>query len=176
MKVARSLQRYLSARQVEFELVEHPYSEGSFNTAHAADVPLKNLVKAVLFRDEDFNYVLAVVPASHRVLRYTLDQIFNCHLELADEEECWHVFPDCLEGAVPPLGEPYHIHVIWDDELRDSDFLWLEAGDHRNLLKVKTGDFVALMDDAPHDHISSDKRYHPPPKTLSLPYFAAGWL
>ena len=176
MKIARSLQRYLSAQGVAFELLAHPYAEGSYNTARAAGIPIKNLAKAVLFRDEDFNYVLAIVPANHRVLRYTMNQIFNCHMELAGEEECWDVFPDCLEGAVPPVGQPYHIQVVWEDALQQSECLYLEAGDHQHLLKVKTAEFIDLMDNAPHEHISSDKRYHPPPKTKSLPYSGLGLL
>ena len=174
MGIAPSLQRYLNAHPVPFTLVEHCYAEGSYNTTKAAAIPAKNLVKAVLFRDEDFNYTLALVPGCNKVLRYTMNQIFDRYMELADEEECSRLFPDCLNGAIPPIGQAYGINVIWDDELLDSETLWLQAGDHRHLLQLKTAAFVELMKNALHEPISSNKPYHPPPKLLSQPYFGLG--
>ena len=174
MSMALSLKRFLSAHHVPYTLLEHPYAEGSFGTAKAANIPTSQLAKAVLFRDEDFNYTLAVVPACNKVRRYTMDQIFAQHMELADEEECVSIFNDCSEGAIPCFGQAYKINVIWDDELVKSTHLWMEAGDHQHLISIKTSDFVTLMDKAMHDHISSEKHYHPPPKKFSEPYSNLG--
>lgn len=170
MGVAATLQHYLSSKGINFRLIEHPYSEGSFNTAQVANVPLKCLAKAVLFRDEDFNYTLAVVPATNKVRRYTFNQIFDRHMELATEEEIDTVFSDCCHGAVPPIGKAYNVNVIWDDELGESDCVWIEAGDHEHLVQLDTASFKAVMDDAMHDHFSSAQRYRRPPKAPREPY------
>ena len=164
MGVAATLQHYLTNEAIHFRLVKHPYSEGSYNTAHVANIPLKSLAKAVLFRDEDFNYTLAVVPACNKVLRYTFNQIFDRHMELASEEELDILFSDCIVGAVPPVGKAYNLNVIWDEELAESDIIWIEAGDHEHLIELDSANFRTLMDDAMHDHFSSDQRYRRPPK------------
>lgn len=176
MSMALSLKRYLSANKVSYTLLEHPYAEGSYSTAKAANIASSQLAKAVLFRDQDFNYTLAVVPACNKVRRYTIDQIFDQHMELADEEECLQIFNDCNQGAIPPLGQAYHINVIWDDDLLKSDTLWMEAGDHKHLVEIKTKDFAGLMENTLHDHISTEKHYRPPPKHFAQPYSTLGLM
>lgn len=164
MGIATTLKRYLHQRDVEFTVVQHPYAEGSINTATAAHVPLHQLAKAVLFRDEDFNYTLAVIPASNKVKRYTINQIFDRHMELASEDEVEHLFKDCSHGAIPPVGMAYDVDVIWDEELTEMDCIWIEAGDHEHLLRLNVENFKLLMADALHDHFSTHQRYRRPIK------------
>jgi Ala-tRNA(Pro) deacylase len=165
MGIAATLKRHLQRQGIEFTVVQHPYAEGSINTAAAAHIPPHQLAKAVLFRDEDFNYTLAVIPASNKVKRYTINQIFDRHMELATEEETEHLFKDCSQGAIPPIGMAYNIDVIWDEELTEMDFIWIEAGDHEHLLRLNVENFKLLMADALHDHFSTQLRYQLPTKS-----------
>lgn len=87
MGVAATLENYLKAKQVDFTLLEHEYCEGSYNTARVAQINDLCLAKAVLLRDEDFHYTLCVLPTRNKILRKTLNEILDRHLELVDEEE-----------------------------------------------------------------------------------------
>jgi Ala-tRNA(Pro) deacylase len=104
MGVAASVETYLKTKGVNFTLLEHEYSEGSFNTARIAHIDETSLAKAVLVRDEDFHYTLCVLPSRNKILRHTLNQIFDRHMELVDEDELHDIFRDCAAGAVPALG------------------------------------------------------------------------
>lgn len=158
MGVATTLEKFLKDKQVPFTLIQHDYAEGSFNTAKAAQIDDHSLAKAVLLRDEDFHYMLCVLPTHNKILRHTLNQIFDRHLELVDEEELQKIFADCAPGAVPALGNAYGIDVIWDEELLNQQDLYIEAGDHVHLIKLPTEVFTQLLDSSMHDHFSADRK------------------
>lgn len=158
MGVAITLENFLKTQGIRFDVVEHRYTEGSVNTALSAEVPSQQLAKGVVFRDEDLHYTMAVLPASHRVLRHTLNQILDRRLELADEEELDDIFFDCEHGAIPSFGQAYGINVIWDDQLQDVNDLWLEAGDHQHLIHIHRKDFNRLMCGFMHETISCERR------------------
>jgi Ala-tRNA(Pro) deacylase len=157
MGVAATVEKYLKAKQVEFTLLEHEYCEGSYNTARVAKIDDLCLAKGVLLRDEDFHYTLCVLPTRNKILRRTLNNIFDRHLELVDEEELIEIFKDCEEGAVPALGEAYGIDVIWDEDLLKVEEVYIEAGDHRHLIRLRQPEFAQLMHDKLHDHFSADR-------------------
>ncbi|GAB1256364.1 aminoacyl-tRNA deacylase [Aurantivibrio plasticivorans] len=171
MGIATSLKQHLDSMGIAYIVTQHPYAEGSANTARSAKIPPQCMAKAVLFRDEDFNYTLAVLPASHKVKRHTINEIFDRHMELADEEETLELFGDCQFGAIPAVGMAYNIDVIWDDSLQDASYIWIEAGDHEHLIRLDVNSFTRLMDNSLHEHISTAQRYHPPPKQVPLSYY-----
>lgn len=160
MGVAATVERYLKAKHVNFTLLEHEYCEGSYNTARIAKIDDNCLAKGVLLRDEDFHYTLCVLPSRNKILRHTLNEIFDRHMELVDEEELADIFKDCSEGAIPALGEAYGLDVIWDEDLMGVEEIYIEAGDHRHLIKLKQPDFAQLMNNKMHDHFSADRARH----------------
>ncbi|MES2826119.1 MAG: YbaK/EbsC family protein [Pseudomonadota bacterium] len=160
MGVAITIEKFLNANHIQFSLHPHAYAEGSFNTAKVACIDTHCLAKGVLLRDEDFHYTLCVLPSSHKILRHTLNQIFDRHMHLVEEDELMQFFKDCDAGAVPPLGKAYGIDVIWDEELINNDAIYMEAGDHRHLIRIEQTEFPKLMKDTLHDHFSSDRAKH----------------
>lgn len=154
MGIAITLKNYLDQQQVDFDLLEHDYSEGSFDTARAAHIDSLTLAKGVVFRDEDMHYTMCILPSQNKVRRLTLNEIFDRHLMLAEEEELDELFKDCQHGAIPALGQAYGMSVIWDDELLQAPDIYLEAGDHEHLIHIKQSQFGKLMNDKMHDHFS----------------------
>lgn len=157
MALASNLAQFLSQQKVPFEIITHQYAEGSVNTANSAHISPLQLAKAVVFRDEDMYYTVAVLPASYKVKRHTLNQIFDRHLELAGEDELEVLFEDCAPGAIPILGQAYGLRVIWDDALSEQEEVYMEAGDHEHLIKLKRDDFLALMGNNLHERFSCER-------------------
>lgn len=171
MGVARNIEKYLTTNHIKYSLLEHAYAEGSFNTAQIAKIDNHALAKGVLLRDEDFHYTLCVLPSSHKILRHTLNQIFDRHMHLVEEDELLQFFKDCEAGAVPVVGKAYGIDVIWDDELLDNEVIYMEAGDHRHLICIKQPEFSKLMRNTLHDHFSASRhRHYQPPAHVRNTY------
>ena len=149
MPISKTLQWYLNARGVSYETLRHPHSRNSEETADAAFIWEDQLAKTVLLEDEQ-GYLLAVLPASHRVDLKKLEQELHRKLELADEEELSDLFPDCELGALPPLGRAYGIPTIYDDRLRKLACIYFEGGDHRDLVYMGGSEFIDLLKDSLH--------------------------
>jgi Ala-tRNA(Pro) deacylase len=153
MAIARRLQWYLDAKGVRYDVLPHPHSSSSLETARQAHVPAERLAKAVLLEDER-GYVMAIVPASHRIDLARLNQQLHRELELAREREIAELFHDCDRGALPALGTPYRVPTVYDDALSAAPEVWFEAGDHEDVVHLEGGDFLRLLEGSLHGRFS----------------------
>ncbi len=153
MTMAKRVESYLLERDVDFDLVDHPHSATSMETAQLAHVPGDRIAKSVLLEDER-GYLLAVLPASYRVDLGELHRQTRRNLGLATERELGALFEDCEPGAVPPLGPLYDIETIIDDTLAEQPDIYFEAGDHEHLVHVSGEAFETLLGDARHSEFS----------------------
>lgn len=154
MAVSLTMQDYLDRWGVDYELVPHPHTGSSLETAEAAHVPGDKLAKCVV--TEDYRgYLMVVIPASHQVEFDQLDVELDRRLELASEEELADIFADCELGAIPPLGEAYGIDVALDESLSRCEDIYFEAGNHDELIHIRGDDFRDLMAGAEHGNFSS---------------------
>ena len=153
MAIARRLQWYLDAKGVRYDVVPHPHSSSSLETARQAQVSPDSLAKAVLLEDER-GYVMAIVPASHRIDLGRLNQQLHRELELAREREIADLFHDCDRGALPALGSPYRVPTVYDDALSAVPEVYFEAGDHEDVVHLRGGDFLTLLEGSLHGRFS----------------------
>jgi Ala-tRNA(Pro) deacylase len=151
--IAQRLRWYLERSGLPYEVLPHPHSHSSVETARMAHVPLAKLVKPVLLEDER-GYLMAIVPASTRVDLASLRRQTQRALELASEGEIESLFADCERGAMPPLGAPYRIPTVYEDSLSDLRDVYFEAGDHEDLVHMRARDLLSLLDGSLHGHFS----------------------
>src|SRR2546428_5555970 len=78
--------------------------------------------------EDDKGFLMAVVPASHKVDLGVLHRQLNRELGLATDRELVELFKDCEPGALPPLGLAYGIDTILDESLVDAPDIYFEAG------------------------------------------------
>lgn len=154
MSNPNSLQRYLEARHIPFEVVAHPHSATSLQSAKSAHIRADQLAKAVILESDDC-FLAAVIPADRHVMIGRLRQTLGRDLWLAGETSFGGMFPDCEPGAVPPLTQPYGMDMVWDDSLMSMDSIYMEAGDHEHLLRIRTRDLAPVMEQVPHCQFSS---------------------
>jgi Ala-tRNA(Pro) deacylase len=141
---ARRLLWYLDHHGIRYEHIPHDPTETSLGSADAAHVDPDRLAKAVLLEDER-GYVLAVIPAARRLAMAMLDEALGRQLDLATEAELAEIFDDCSIGAVPAVGTAYGIPVAIDERLMHQPEVYLESGDHRELLRVNGIEFARLF-------------------------------
>ena len=153
MAIAKRLKHYLEDQNIDYDIVTHPRTMTSAETAHAAHVSGERVVKSVVIPHE-LGYLLAVVPSTHRIDLGSLQALAGTRLGLAAETEVGEVFDDCDLGAVPPVGAAYGVEVIVDDSLDDLSEVYFEGGDHRTLVHASGAAFQARMKDARHGSFS----------------------
>lgn len=153
MGIAITLQEYLDNKDVEYELLEHPSSVSSLETAVLAHVSGNQVAKCIVLHD-DLGYVLAVLPASHRLDLETLQDFLQRKLGFAEEYDLAEVFRDCDRGAVPAIGSAYGVLTVVDDSLAEQTEIYLQGGDHESLIRVSTEHFAELTEDSEHTRFS----------------------
>jgi Ala-tRNA(Pro) deacylase len=155
MAVAETIQRFLEQYSFEYDLVPHPHTGSSHETAEAAHVSEDHIAKAVIVKDTA-NYAMVVVPASNWVEVEHLRKELNRDFHLATEAELAKLFSDCEAGAVPPLGPAYGVETFLDQALTSLANIYFEAGDHEQLVHMAGDDFRALLDGVRHGYYSHD--------------------
>ncbi len=147
MTIASRLRQFLDSEGVRYDVVSHPRTATSSQSAEAAHIPGNHLAKSVVVHHE-LGYVVAVVPSTHRVELGTLQDLLDKRLGLATEGEITTLFNDCEAGAIPPVGAAYGVPVILDQSLGDVSDLYFEGGDHKSLVHVSSDAFRLLTKDA----------------------------
>jgi len=145
MSIAIRLEAYLKAHSIQYDLIPHPHTESSMVTAEAAHVPGDRLAKAVILKDGD-DYLNMVIPSDYHVHLGALHKMLGRNLGLATERELTSLFPDCEEGAAPPIGGAYGLQSMVDKGLLEQPEVFFEAGDHEHLVKTSGSDFRVLQE------------------------------
>ena len=149
MSIAHRLKDYIAQHHLRYDVLTHPHSHNSMETAQLAHVPGRSLAKTVILGDDE-GYLMAVLPSTHHVQIGKLGKVMNRPLRLATEYEIGQLFDDCETGAIPPVGEAYGMKVVMDDSLADEPEIYFEAGDHERLIQMSREDFMTMMRSAIH--------------------------
>lgn len=144
MAIATTLQDFLASCGVTYDVVTHSTTPSSSRSAQAAHVSGECLAKTVVLHDAE-GYVLAVVPATHRIELDEIQRALDRRLSLAAENEIADLFGDCKVGAVPPVGAAYGLEVMLDESLAAQPEIYFEGGDHTSLVHLDRTGFKALM-------------------------------
>jgi Ala-tRNA(Pro) deacylase len=148
MTISTNVKSYLEERNVAYELVSHPITGSSHESAEAAHVDEDRVAKAVILTDAQGG-VMVVIPGDMWVKVHAVgDTVGREELQLADEASAAGFFPDCDSGAIPPLGPAYGMETLLDEALTSRAFVYFESGDHRTLVKTTGDDFLSLLEGA----------------------------
>src|ERR1700733_8945904 len=126
MSMSATLQDCLHSRGSRYEIVRHPYSHSSVETAAAAHIPGDRLAKTVLLEDEH-GYVAAVLPSTYAVRLSELWAQTGRHpLGLAKEVDLRELFKDGAAGAPPPVCTAYGMYTYLDESLVSQPDVYFE--------------------------------------------------
>lgn len=97
----------------------------------------------------DNKLVLLALPAPYRVDLAKVGAILGAQeVNLAEEDEFAHTFPDCEVGAMPPFGNLYGLPVYVDKALAEDEVIVLQAGTHTDTISLRYADFARLVNPA----------------------------
>ena len=148
MRMARTVQNSLDKANCEFDIVSHPHSASSLETARVAGIPAERVAKSVILDDHHGRYLMAVLPASRHL---DLSKVRGSgEWQITRESNLAHLFNDCERGAVPALGESYGLDMVIDPLLTRQKDIYLEAGNHNNLLHMSVPQYLKMV---PHAQV-----------------------
>ncbi len=155
MSMSKRVSWYLDRHGVEYHLLSHPHSGTSRETARMAHIPESQLVKSILLEDER-GYVVALLPTSCVIEFEELREQLHRDLEMATPNELAQIFAGCEVGAVPGVGDAFGIPTVFDESLLEVPDLYLESGDHEELVHMSVKEFGRLFAHAAHGRFSHE--------------------
>ena len=154
MGIAMTLEKFLQAQGVPYDVLEHKRTGCSARSADASHVPVDCLAKGVVVKHRQ-GFVLTIVPASRQVKLDQVGRWLDQPVALASEDEASALFPDCDRGAVPPMPAAYGLTAVVDSSLDGHEDIYFEGGDHRALVHVTGAEFRRLMQGVPHGQFTA---------------------
>ena len=146
MPIPAHISRFLDSRNIAYQSYTHSRSYTAQGTAQAQHISGKKVAKVVMVITDKNKLVMAVVPANHRVdLDRLRRSLHSRYIRLATEEEFKDVFPECELGAMPPLGNLYHLDVWIDEKLKSCPTISFNAGTHAEIIQMFFADFERLV-------------------------------
>lgn len=153
MSVAMTLQDHLDSNDFDYELIEHLPKTSNIKTTLNPKVTNDKVAKTILLGDDD-SYLLAVIPASHRLDVDRLNSAMARALVIMNDNELEATFHDCDRRSIPPTGELYGIETIIDPAILNKDEIFFESGDRQKMVHMSGDNFRRLLTDA-HVHTVS---------------------
>jgi len=144
MAVSTSVQEFLRRANVPYMVFPHPAAYTAQEEAAVTHVPGRHWAKPVVcFADGE--PIQAVVPAD---LAVNLDRLLTVSgadtIRLAREDELAWLYPDCEQGAMPPLGPLYHQRVYVDETLADEGEIVFNGGSHQDAVLMRFNDYLSV--------------------------------
>lgn len=144
MGIVARVKQYLDEQNVPYVVCTHSPAFTAQEIAHALHVRGREMAKAVILKADD-RYVMAVVPAHHKVdLERFAAVVGATTVRLATEAEFQDLFPDCEIGAMPIFGHLYGVPVYVAEPLLQDDEIVFNAGTHTDSIRMRMADFLRL--------------------------------
>ena len=142
----KKLKDFLDKNGIEYITIRHSLAYNAQRIAATTHIPGKELAKTVMVK-LDNKMAMAVVPASYRVnLRQLKETTSAKKIDLANEMEFKHMFPECEIGAMPPFGNLYGLEVYVAESLAEDEEIAFNAGTHTELIRMQYADFERLVE------------------------------
>ena len=135
------LETFLREGGFHFEMHLHPKTYTSQELAHEEHVSGYLVAKPVIVKTSS-GFAMCVLPAPKHVdLKRVADLLQDPEVRLATESEMAELFPGCELGAEPPVGSLFGLKTIMDTNLRDDEYLVMQAGTHIEAIKMRREDW-----------------------------------
>jgi len=145
MAISAKVKQFLEENGVEFEQMEHTPAFTASEIAGTQHVPGKQMIKSVIVKT-DGEFIMCVLPAIHMIDFEKLAKVTGAKdIQLAEESDLAHLFPDYETGAEPPFGQLYGLKVFADQMIKEDNHIVFNAGTHTDVVKINLDDFSRLV-------------------------------
>jgi Ala-tRNA(Pro) deacylase len=134
---------FLVEQQVEFEPVSHPPAFTANNLAKYLRIGGSQVAKGVLLYGSE-GFLLAILPATHRIDVEHLGQVLGDKVRLASAQEISWIFRDCEWGVVSPFGALYGLRTLLEDSIAPDALMVFESQTHVEAIRMRCEDYERL--------------------------------
>ena len=139
-----NLTGFLVASKVEFEFLEKKVTHHAGEASAASGISLSELVKTIVFLDQNSKPLIAVVLGEQTVSRHNLQECSKLKEVRIAPDDIAEAMTGYPTGGIPPVGHRRRIPVFVDKTVAAREYVWAGGGSRIKLVKLKPVDIIRL--------------------------------
>ncbi len=139
-----NLAAFLVNHKVYFEFLKKRPTRHAREASQVSGVALSEIVKTIVFVDQDVKPMLAVVLGDRNVSRHKLEHYSNSKSVKLASDEMAKAATGYLTGGIPPVGHKKKLPVFLDEGLTRHEYVWCGGGARSKLVRLRTEDILRL--------------------------------
>ena len=130
--------------KVYFEFLKKRPTRHAQEASQVSGVALNEIVKTLVFVDQDLKPIIAVVLGDRNVSRHKLERCSNSKSVRLASDELAKAATGYPIGGIPPVGHKKKLPVFIDEGLMSHEYVWCGGGARSKLVRLRTEDIVNL--------------------------------
>jgi len=139
-----TLEDYLKSQGIWHRFIPKPETVHTADAARVSGIELRKITKNLVFRVDDREYALLIVPGNRKVdLKRAAESLGAKKISLVpfDKSEAISGYPP---GGTPSVGHRTRMRVVFDKSLQAFETIYCGGGTRDKLLELKTQDVTRL--------------------------------
>jgi len=136
---------FLRQSKIEFEFLEKRSTHHALEASKAANVPLDQIVKTLVFVNQDSKPLVVIVRADCSVSRHKLESCSHSKSVKIASDEIAEKVTGYPTGGIPPVGHRKRLPVYLDQQVLNNEYVWCGGGTRIRLVKLKIQDITRLV-------------------------------
>ena len=139
-----NLTAFLVSNKVYFEFLEKRSTQHAFEASQASGVKLGEIIKTLVFINQDSKPIIAIVQGDRNVSRHKLEHYSNSKSVRLASDDVAKAATGYPTGGIPPVGHKKKLPVFLDKGVMSHEFVWCGGGARTKLVRLRTEDIVRL--------------------------------
>ena len=139
-----TLEDYLKSQGIWHRFIPKPETVHTADAARVSGIELRRITKNLVFRVDDREYALLIVPGDRKVdPKRAAEALAAKEISLVpfDKSEAISGYPP---GGTPSIGHRTEMRVVFDKSLQDFETIYCGGGTRDKLLELRTEDVIRL--------------------------------
>ncbi len=139
-----NLVAFLRQNKIDFEFIEKKSTHHALEASQATDIPLNEIIKTLVFVDQDLKTLVAIVRADCTVSRHKLESCSGSRSVRIASNELAERVTGYPTGGIPPVGHKKKLPVYVDNHVLENEYFWCGGGSRTKLIRLKVSDVIRL--------------------------------
>lgn len=141
-----NLTAFLVSNKVYHEFLEKKSTHHASEASQATGVSLGEIIKTLVFIDQDAKPLIAVVQGDCNASRHKLEHCSKSKSVRLASDKIAEAATGYPTGGIPPVGHKKKLRVFIDGDVLKQEYVWCGGGTRSKLVRLKTADIVRLND------------------------------
>jgi len=139
-----NLAAFLISSKVYFEFLKKRPTQHALEASKISGLTLSEIVKTIVFVDQNSKPMIAVVRGDRDVSRHKLQHCSNSKSVRLASDDTAKAVTGYPTGGIPPVGHKKKLPVFIDAEVMRHEYAWCGGGARTKLVRLRTEDIVGL--------------------------------